>query len=93
MGAHGRSPQPPGLEARERLEAFQTAQTDVECAQGLLAAALAAHAATATPAFGAGVELARKRLLQAEARVEAALARLADGRPEYEAFWRLPDDL
>jgi hypothetical protein len=95
MGARNPS-RPAGLEARERFEAFQAARCDVEGAEQMLKAVLAAAAAAAPsePAFAAGVELARRRMLHATARLQTALDRLADGRPPYEAaFWRLPDDL
>jgi hypothetical protein len=93
MGAN-RDPRPAGLEARERLEAFTAARADAARAEALLGAALASSAYNAHElAFTAGVELARRRVRLCERRADAALDVLAEGRPPYEAFWLLPDDL
>ena len=85
---------PAGLEARERLEAFEDAHRDVARAEALLSAALAASATSPdSVALSAGVDLARRRLQKATARLETALSAIADGRAPYEALWSLPDDL
>ena len=93
MGGRGGSPRPPDLNVRERLEAFQTASRWVERAERALAAATRAHDHAPSPEFALGVKLARMRRLRAASRLEAALNDLARGRPPYEAFWWLPDDL
>ena len=93
MGGHGASRGPPGLNARERLEAFQAASRLVQRAERALTAATGAHDDAPSPAFALGVRLAQMRRLQAASRLEAALNDLAHGHPPYEAFWRLPDDL
>jgi hypothetical protein len=79
-GRRGAAARPPGLEARERLEAIWEARRRVDDADGRLKAATATWDADPGPAFAAGVDLARRRLLRAQSRLEDAMKDVAAGR-------------